>query len=56
MDKDIKELEQLYASLGLDPDTVEGDYKESVQKHRKIFEDGFKKFCENVDQKKYLDY
>ncbi len=38
MEKDIKELEQLYASLGLDPETIEGDYREAFQKWKKLFD------------------
>lgn len=36
-----KEKQELCVILGLDPETVEGDYKEALQQIRKMFEDAF---------------
>lgn len=49
-----KEKKELCEILGLDAETIDGDYKEACQRARKMFEDGFKKLYEKLDKEDWF--
>lgn len=46
----MREGEELYSGLGLDPEIVEGDYREAFQKIRQSFDNP-----KNIDRRFFLE-